>query len=253
MGIGMMMGSGFPPEAQALFARMSTPPSGARKHQISRLIRSLKQAGVWVKLDVFYMFAAANSQAALLNWKSTSYNAANSSATFTADQGYTRGGGAAHISSGYQMGNGQSSVASFGCGVSIRAITGSIDPAIGAAQASVSTCHISASLTRSYLTAGAVVDPGVDVGLSGVAHLSLVKSGAVMSGYRNGLLLGTKPSNLPSAPPYPFYLLATNQSGSAGGIWSGRMAAAYFGSALTADDVAALEAALSTYLTAVGA
>lgn len=249
----MMMGSGYPPEAHALFARMSTAPTGARKREIAKLIKALKGAGVWAKLDVFYVFAAETSQAALLNWKSTSYNATNSSASFTADRGYTRSG-TAHIATGYQMGNGQSSAASFSAGVSIRAITsGGAEPALGASQTSTSSAFIGGGTASSIVMAGAVGDSAVSVGLSAVAHLSVVKAGSVMTGYRNGLLLGSSPSTLASAIPYSFYLLASNVSGSAAGIFAGRIAAAYFGSALSADDVLALETVLSAYLTAVGA
>lgn len=76
-------------DAVALFARMTNAPSTARKASISNLIVALKAAGVWTKLDAFYIFAAADQQAAFLNWLSTSYTVSysGSAPTFTADRG----------------------------------------------------------------------------------------------------------------------------------------------------------------------
>ena len=55
---------GFSPQALALFARMSTPPTGARKVAINRLYNDLISAGTLSKMDALYVFAAADSQAA---------------------------------------------------------------------------------------------------------------------------------------------------------------------------------------------
>src|SRR5262252_6152224 len=53
----------------AIFAAFSTPPDTTRKGVIDTCVRALKSAGVWTKLDVLYLFAAADSQAARVNWK----------------------------------------------------------------------------------------------------------------------------------------------------------------------------------------
>lgn len=46
-------------------------------------------AGVWTKLDALYVTAAADAQASLLNWVSTSYTLVpTNSPTFTIDRGY---------------------------------------------------------------------------------------------------------------------------------------------------------------------
>lgn len=86
-------------EATALVARFSTPPTTQRKGQINALIAALKQSGVWSKLEVFYVLAAADSQAALLNWKANASNlTATSSPTFAADRGYTGNGTSSYLS-----------------------------------------------------------------------------------------------------------------------------------------------------------
>lgn len=93
-------GSGYSAQALALFARMSTPPTEARKVLINNAIVALVNAGVWAKLDALYVTAAADSQAAGLNWLSTSYNlTVNGSPTFTTDRGFnsTLGGSTAYL------------------------------------------------------------------------------------------------------------------------------------------------------------
>lgn len=75
-------------ETTALVARMTTPPSAGRQTLIDNCIKALKTAGVWSKLDALYFMAAADAQAAALNWKDSTYNLTFGAATtFTADQG----------------------------------------------------------------------------------------------------------------------------------------------------------------------
>ncbi|MER8602802.1 hypothetical protein NKH48_03270 [Mesorhizobium sp. M1233] len=93
----------FSAEAQALFARFTTPPTSARKTAINNLIVSLKAAGVWAKLDAFYVLAAADAQAARLNWKpAPAFNlSVVGSPTFTADRGYAGNGTTAYLDTGF--------------------------------------------------------------------------------------------------------------------------------------------------------
>lgn len=89
-------------ETTALVARFTTPPTTARKAVINTLILALKAAGVWSKLDVLYVFAAADSQAALLNWVSTSFDGtATNTPTFAANRGYTGGATNKNVGTGF--------------------------------------------------------------------------------------------------------------------------------------------------------
>lgn len=79
----------YEPEANALFARMTTQPSAARKTLINECIKSLKNSGVWAKLNALYLLAALDSQASALNWISTNYNITPTNGpTFTIDRGW---------------------------------------------------------------------------------------------------------------------------------------------------------------------
>jgi hypothetical protein len=90
-------------EAATLVANMITPPSDTRKGHIDTFIGALKSAGVWAKLDVLYVMAAHDSQAANLNWKTpaTFPLVLTNSPTFTVDQGYKGNGTSTQISSAY--------------------------------------------------------------------------------------------------------------------------------------------------------
>lgn len=75
-------------ETDALLARMTVAPSSTREAVINNTIKDLKDAGLWNKLDLLYVFAAHDAQASLLNWKGASFNATNYDSTFSADWGY---------------------------------------------------------------------------------------------------------------------------------------------------------------------
>lgn len=79
------------PETIALIARMTTKPNNARTKVIDALIKALKTAGVWAKLDVLQLYAAADAQAASLNWVTNNYNESTSAGSplFTVDRGFT--------------------------------------------------------------------------------------------------------------------------------------------------------------------
>jgi hypothetical protein len=82
-------------DAQALFDAMDVQPSAARKTLYNTLINDLKAAGVWTKLDIFYILAAHDAQAARLNLKSPGTFTATESVTpptFETDRGYTGNG-----------------------------------------------------------------------------------------------------------------------------------------------------------------
>jgi len=244
----MMMGGGVAPETTALINRFSTPPTGARRKTIDNLVRALKVGGVWSKLDVLYVLAAADSQAALLNWKGATYNATNNGAAFTADQGFTGDGTNDYIETGYQAGDGQFTATS-------RHFSRITRTGVATNQTSLGASGSGEAILVGGSTSGLSVSDGsagVGSGLSSVASVLFSRSGSTGSAYRNGGLIATVTTSAES-PAYPFFLLAQNIAGSAAGFYTGRIVAASFGGYLTATDAVALNDALQTYLTAVGA
>lgn len=78
----------------SLFARMTTQPDSTRKALISSTINDLKTAGIWTKLDAFYVMAAHTDQAGRLNWIKPGFDLINYvvAPTFTADRGMATNG-----------------------------------------------------------------------------------------------------------------------------------------------------------------
>lgn len=60
---------GVEPETTTLVNAMTVAPTAVRQTNINNLIKSLKDSGVWSKLDVLHLYRAHTEQAARLNWK----------------------------------------------------------------------------------------------------------------------------------------------------------------------------------------
>lgn len=234
---------GYRPEALALFARMTTPPTQLRKFYINRLINDLIGAGAWEKLGVLYVFAAADSQAAKLNWLTSGSATEVGSPTFTADRGYVG------VSSGY--------------------LTGATNPVGSATDISFGTWFLTTPASSGY-----------GLGVSGTALGGGLY--VPYNGSNSSIYLGSAtPSTFTRAPGYVAASRAdaagyTRRNGSANtsvtdaggastgsnsvmlwdgalGYYDGQLALAHYGQALTGSQLAAAETAFSAYLTAVGA
>lgn len=98
-----LIAPGFSPFSLAIFAAFTTPPTSARNVVIDNFVKALVAGGVWDLLDGLYVFAAADSQAALINWKNpgTFDATAVNAPTFVADRGYTGNGTTQSIDSGF--------------------------------------------------------------------------------------------------------------------------------------------------------
>lgn len=85
--------------SELLFGLMQVQPSPARKMVLDTFVKTLKSAGIWQKLDLLYVLAAHDAQAARLNWIAPQANAlvATNSPVFTVDQGYAGDGVAASL------------------------------------------------------------------------------------------------------------------------------------------------------------
>ncbi len=97
-------GSAFDADYQAVLNRASTlgytAPSAAQQTLQNTLVEDLKTAGVWSKLDAFYLFATdGDSDYATLNFVApSSFQATKTnSPTFTANEGFTGDGSSAYL------------------------------------------------------------------------------------------------------------------------------------------------------------
>lgn len=233
-------------EASALVARFTTPPTNARKALIDTLVGSLKTAGVWSKMDALYVMAAADAQAAQRNWKADAFNLTpNNAPTFTADRGYAGDGATASLSTGaapnaltlYTQNSAHLSVwvHTFGTGAYITRAT--------AGQPNLLAPSTTNLLARINKASGSDMIRPI---ASQVGHqLAQRTSSVVVEGYEDGASIGSEGAQTSGARDSSALLLLL------GGTH--RISVASFGASLSAGEVASYAAALSTYLTAVGA
>lgn len=90
-------------EAAALVAAMNVAPNPTRLALIDAFIGGLKAGSIWSKLDVLWVLAAHEEQAARLNWKSPgnfTLTAVNGPA-FAVDQGFTPNGSSSWLDTGW--------------------------------------------------------------------------------------------------------------------------------------------------------
>lgn len=247
-------GEWYSAEATALFARFTTPPTLTRKALINNLIVSLINAGVWGKLDALYVLAAANSQAARQNWMADQYNlTAVASPVFATDRGYTGDGSSSYLLTGFNPSAAispklvqDSAHASVWSRTDLNSGT-AVD--IGAGRLVINSRSTAANTIRGQVCDATNGNFGAVANSLGLSVLSR-DGAAVRTGYRDASTVGNDAQASTGTVTSEIVLLA----GSPVLNFSTRqIAVSSIGAALTAPNVASLYAALTTYLTAVGA
>lgn len=250
--------TGLDPAAVALIARMSPAPDMARAGLMDTLVRALKGAGVWAKLDALYLLAAHDAQAARLNWVSASYGLSVSGAPgFTVDRGYTGDGSAAYLDSGFNAatagGRFAQNDAHMGVWVGTDvASTAQFD--IGSTRAAINSRRAALAAARLF----ANVTAGDELALSPASSVGWTcwsRGGAASySAARNGGTPVTISQSSVGLLSLPFYILAQSTAGPVATAHSARrVQAACWGSQLSSGEMAALYGALAAYMVAIGA
>lgn len=244
----------FEAETTALLARMSVAPDSTRQGRINALVKSLKDAGVWAKLDALYLLAAHDAQAAQRNWKQDAFNLTPvNSPAFTADRGYQGNGTSSFLESAFNpvaAGNvyAQNSAhlglwcdGAITAGFSLGNLGASMNPrtnANGSVQA-----RLNAGVTTTFAD-----------GTSGAfKHFMLTRDNAAdFAFWADSAKRATAPQ-VSAAPASSTFGVGARNIGASWQYDFRRMAAAHWGAGLTDVEVAALYSALNTYLTPIGA
>lgn len=254
--------AGLDPATTALVARMSGAPDAARAALIDAAVRAIKASGVWAKLDLLYLLAAHDGQAARLNWVASGHDlAAVGSPVFTVDRGYAGDGFTSYLSTGWNPASDAAcfAAASASMGVWLNAGTNSgVNGAVAmgvsdGTNASILVPRGASNHVRGRLNAAASVESGgAAASRLGLSVLSRTDAGT-LSFYRGAGLDGVAASAVSTIVSGAVFLGGSNVSGSLMNGVDNRIAAAFAGAGLSAGEVAALHAALSGYLAAVGA
>jgi len=242
-------------EAQALVARFSTPPTELRKSKIDTLIGALKTAGVWAKLDVLYVRAAADSQAARLNWVAAQYDAtAVSSPAFLADRGYTPDGVASYLDSGFNPTTAVSpkfllNDAHMGAWhLTDLANAGGISFDLGSTNSRITNNGSAATSLRVNGTAAIGV-----ITEDYAKHKCWTRDGAASwRYYRDGALIGADP-RVDASLALTNFAFCTGRTAASAAFGLNQEAISHWGGHLTTAQILAARNAFAAYLTAVGA
>lgn len=236
--------------ADALVARMSVQPSAPRKQLINDLIASLVSNGVWGSLDILYVTAAHDAQAARLNWVANEFNAtAVGVPPFVVDQGYT-GSSVDYLGTGYTpITAGRKLVlGSAHFGAWSNTATGGSTPSIGTGIGADFDLHLDPFITAKGSTFSHKINSVTvlaTANTTGIGFYSVDRSGDSVSRYKNGGPLFSPVTQVPGG-------LASGEF-KIGSFTTVRQWTAFcLGSSLGDTKQAALYSALRTYMTAVG-
>jgi hypothetical protein len=247
----------YDPAAQAIFNAFTTPPTAARKAIINNCVLALKAAGIWSLFDLLYFTAAADSQAARINWVNPgtfTLSAVNSPA-FVADRGFTGDGASSYLDPGFTPSTNAVqwtlnsahisgwSLTSIGAGSNAQRLVG--NSATTTARSALipwnATNQVAALLND---LSGSTISNSTSLG-DFIANRSAVSSRQI---YLNGASLGSDATASVALPPNALYFGRDTVN-----FASLQMAALSVGASLSSGQVASFYAARQSYLHAVGA
>ena len=248
-------------EAETVFAAFTTPPTTARAILINDCITSMITTGVWSKLDFLHIYAAADSQASLINWKAPgTFNATVPfGIAFTADRGCDTTGGL-YINTGFNpvtaAGQFTQNSAHLGVWSLTSAQTTGID--IGARISSSSKQNlIQTRNTTDQMFARLNVDASPSVSgfvTDAKGHFTVRRSASnAWSLFKNATLLNSGVDASVAPASLNFYVGGVNLNGSFASAATKLYAADHAGASLNNTEMTNLYNALLTYLQAVGA
>jgi len=237
-------------EAAAIVARWTVQPNNARKAAVDAFWTAYKAAGLSGKFEALYVLAAHDAQAARQNWIADAYNLTPVNApAFAIDRGYTGNGTTSYLDSGF---NPTTAVApkftQNDAHLGVWSLTnlanaGATSPEVGSFGNS--------QLGRNGATETIVGRPNTSSGVqiapaaSFPGHVMWTRSAAsIWEGYSAGVDVGggTTASAALSNSAFRVCGAATTSFG------VNEIAAAHWGSNLTAMEVSALYSALNTFL-----
>lgn len=242
----------------SVIARMATPPDAARRQMINQLWSQLTSAGIAAKLDLFYLPAAHDAQAALLNWAQAAYDLIPiNSPSFTVDRGINGDGVTSYYDTGFnylgvaapQYGK---DAASAGIYVNSTLVhSGHYD--FGQSRAWINAGYASNSFR--VAPNGSASSTGAISGNTGQGMTGWMRETATsIYRCRDAVVTGPLTHNSNNIFNVTYLLGALNNTGGVvTGYGARRMACAWAGGFLTVDEYTTLQAAVRAYLEAIGA
>lgn len=255
LGAGQVSGSTISPQCSQFINRISAP-TPTRQGLYCALINSLVTTGVWTKLDVLYIYAAADQTTALTNLVQSSFGAtAINAPTFTVDTGYTFAS-TKYLRTGYipstAAGNLTLNAASMGFWSYTVSGGASSMTDMGGADAS------NADQMLVQFTGNTWFPRENDFGANTISNSTtqglLAQSRTasnLVTAYINGSSIGTVATASVAIPTKEIYVGAFNNNGTPQNYSTKQHGMGFIGGGLTAADMGNLYTAVHTYLQAV--
>lgn len=238
--------------ARNLFARMTTQPDDTRRILIDNTIRQLKAQGLWTGMTGLYLCAAHDTQAARLNWISSSYTmtAVGNLPTFTTDRGFQGNGVDQALDTGFVPGAEGVLQDDHHLSVWSRSAAQIAASDVGNTQLSIITRTNTDTInTRSANTTAATGASTDGSGLFTVAR----NNAATYERYRNGASLASASQASAAFSGTNSVYFCGRSTGAVPGYGTRPLAAMSFGRYRSVADEAKLYTILAAYMTAVGA
>lgn len=245
------------PDAPVI-ARMSTPPDATRRTLINQLWADIVAAGIDAELDCLYIPAAANAQAAQLNWMQAAFDLTPiNSPTFTADRGINGDGATSYYATGFNPADVPTSQytrddASMFVYVNSPGIFSTTQFELGQTRAFISTGYTNNNVRMQPNTTSFVsfnISGNTGQGFYGFQRDSSTTVARVFNTTFDPITL-----NATNIFNVPFLLCASMANGSVPSSFSTRrIAAAGWGGSLDSTKYQALNTAIYNYLNAIGA
>ena len=234
--------------------------SSGRKIVVNDLIAGLKSDGVWTKLDRLWLFAAENSQSALIDLKENDASTAVSSPTFTTDRGYNGNASSSYIDTTYNPStdgvNYTQDSASGGVWDLTAPSAGNDAYLVGAHNGGAVSIGIIPCLYYNgvfYVAVNGAASTIAALGGSAPGFFAVNRStSTAIQLYRNGSLDNSATDTSAAVPSYNIFVGALNYINTPASFSSDQAAACFFGGHLTATEHGNLYNRLRTYMTAVG-
>lgn len=253
--------SGYDTDYETVYNTFTTKPSTTQAEAQNTLVTSLKQYGIWTKLDTFQLYAVHtnNNDEGLINWIDPGTNDPQLSTpivpTFAADEGFTGDSNESNnvriqtnfipsAASKYALNS-----ASFG--VYVRTYVAGTDCIVG-----VDDDTNFSQILQQYTLINSLVNTGIDPEDYGfTAHTGLLAldrpDSTQFNKYRNGVLDGNHTDPSSALPTAEMYVLAQNDVSSNDNNFAGQVSCFFAGESLTATQHLNLFSAIETYLAAL--
>lgn len=244
------------PDYLSLLSRMTVQPNSSLANRLKRVIRGLKEKGIWDKLDSLYIPKGIHTaQAARLDWKRSSISALPyNSVLWSTGAGFEGDGVSAYVNTLFtpSVDGVKFTLNNFGIGcyiTEINPVSNFANTLFGSRQNS--NKYLSMSVTTNEqlsaeLCSGSSITSPSPTSYNGFHHVNRTSSSTAEI-FKNALSLFSTNSNASvGLPSFPVYLLASNL-GSLDSPSKVKIGCWYAGSSLTTTEQSALNSILETF------